>query len=136
MPLLEQLIKHEGFSAYPYLCPAGKTTIGYGFNIEAGITERLAKIILQEQIRETAETLKNKYSWWSSLSHVRQDVLINMAFNLGIHGLDKFKRMLYAISINNHPDVVKEMLSSKWASQVKERAQELATQWQEDKYQS
>lgn len=33
--ILAQLKKFEGFSSHPYLCPAGKATIGYGTNLEA-----------------------------------------------------------------------------------------------------
>lgn len=32
---LAQLKEFEGFNAQPYLCPAGKVTIGYGTNLEA-----------------------------------------------------------------------------------------------------
>ncbi|MDD2966752.1 MAG: hypothetical protein PHN64_04575 [Desulfovibrionaceae bacterium] len=32
---LAQIQKFEGFYAQPYLCPAGKVTIGYGTNLEA-----------------------------------------------------------------------------------------------------
>lgn len=33
--LIAQLKRHEGFYAEPYVCPAGKATIGYGTNLEA-----------------------------------------------------------------------------------------------------
>lgn len=33
--LIEDLKRHEGFRARPYLCSAGRVTIGYGHNLEA-----------------------------------------------------------------------------------------------------
>lgn len=58
-----------------------------------------------------------------------------MAFNLGMNGLKKFKKMLNAIAEGDDVGVVNEMLDSKWAHQVKGRAWELADQWRDNTFQ-
>jgi lysozyme len=60
------------------------------------------------------------------LDPVRQAVLINMCFNLGIKGLLKFKHMLEAIGAQDWQMASLAMMNSLWATQVKGRADELA----------
>lgn len=134
--LIEQLKRHEGFRALVYTDTTGHKTIGYGFNIEAGITKNSAEALLQSQMAELWMVLNEEFNhfWWR-LSRERQGVLLNMAFNLGINGLKKFKKMLSAISDGDDEAVVAEMLDSKWAHQVKGRAWELADQWRDNAFQ-
>jgi len=40
--LIAELKRHEGFSEKMYKCPAGYNTIGYGWNVDAGIDRDLA----------------------------------------------------------------------------------------------
>lgn len=48
-----ELIKlHEGLRLKPYKCPAGKLTIGYGLNLDGGITKEEAEILLSYRIIE------------------------------------------------------------------------------------
>lgn len=133
--LVEQLKKHEGFRAYAYTDTTGHKTIGYGFNIDAGISERSAEALLQSQLAELwLQCNQEFHAWWWRLSRARQGVILNMAFNLGINGLKKFKKMLNAIAEGDDEAVVNEMLDSKWAHQVKGRAWELADQWRDNDF--
>ena len=59
---------------------------------------------------------------------LRADVLVNMAFNVGVAGLLKFRKTLEAICNDDYDTAAGEMLNSKWASQVKSRAVYLARQ--------
>lgn len=61
-----------------------------------------------------------------NLSPARQEVLVNMSFNLGVEGLFKFRRMWAAIRAHNFDLAADEMLDSKWARQVGSRAEELS----------
>lgn len=58
----------------------------------------------------------------------RAEVLINMAFNMGVKGLLKFRRMLDAVRADDYDKAATHMLDSRWASQVGRRAVELARQ--------
>ncbi len=44
------LRRYEGFSKLPYKCPTGHLTIGYGHNLENGISAAAAEFILQEDL--------------------------------------------------------------------------------------
>ncbi len=115
---ISQLKRHEGFRSKPYRDSLGIWTIGYGINLENGITEREASIILEERVRKLRIRLPMVIKLYRNLSHTRQDVLINMAFNLGISGLLKFKRMLKALGKEDYKTASLEMLNSRWAVQV------------------
>ena len=52
--------------------------------------------------------------------------LINLCFNLGGPRASRFKKMLAALEDKNYPEASKEMLDSKWARQVPNRARELS----------
>jgi lysozyme len=128
MTLLSQLKRHEGFRSKAYLCPAGFLTVGYGRNLDTrGITPREAEYLLINDINDAVTDL-SKFDWFVKLSEVRQAVLINMYINLGLNGLLKFKRMIAALEDGRYQLAANEMMESKWAEQVGQRAVELKNQ--------
>ena len=118
--------RYEGFSKIPYKCPTGHLTIGYGYNLEHGISAAAAEFILQEDLNKAARAVKDAFPWWWKLDDARQFVLVDMAFNMGIAGLKGFKKMLAAMEQGDYQTAAKEMLNSKWAVQVGRRAVELS----------
>ena len=118
--------RYEGFSKLPYKCPTGHLTIGYGHNLEHGISADAAEFILQEDLNKAARAVKDAFPWWWKLDDARQFVLVDMAFNMGISGLNGFKKMLAAMEQDDYQTAAKEMLASKWAVQVGRRAVELS----------
>lgn len=75
-----------------------------------------------------------QFQWFKHLSEVRQDVVLNMIFNLGVVRFKGFKKMISALLRQDYSKAADEMLSSKWASQVKGRATMLAKMMKENKY--
>jgi len=125
--LKDQLILHEGLKLKPYKCTAGKITIGVGRNIEdIGITEEEARYLLDNDILRVAQELDNALPWWRNLSDVRQRVLLDMAFNIGTPTLLKFKNTLALIEAESFEEASIEMLDSRWAEQVGQRAKTLS----------
>lgn len=123
---MEALLKEqEGLRLQKYFCTAGVLTIGYGHNLEKGINKATADFIFQEDVKEVVEPL-TKLSWFNKLSQVRQEVIINMTFNLGLPRLLLFKKFIKALEEENFDLASKEMLNSKWASQVGFRSQHLS----------
>ncbi len=105
----------------------GKLTIGIGRNLEdRGITKDEALYMLENDIKYVKDELAKRISFFNNLDNIRQEILINMAFNLGIKGLLGFKKMLKALEEKDFTKASEEMLNSKWAEQVKNRAKELA----------
>jgi lysozyme len=132
--LIEQLKRHEGFKSKPYLCTAGKTTIGFGLNLDAGISEGLAEVILERQVYGIKHKLVNSLSWFCGLNDARKDVVINMVFNVGYDGFMQFKKTIAYLSDGYFEAAATEMMDSKWAKQVGNRAVELAEQMRSGKY--
>ena len=142
--LIEQIKRHEGYRKRMYLCTAGKETIGYGYNLKAnplhlssleignayknGMNEVEAERLLKLMIAKITDQLEEAIPVINRLDTVRQDILINMAYNLGLVGLLKFKKTLLALEKKDYRTASIEMLNSKWRNDVGDRAQELATQ--------
>ena len=125
--LKEQLIRHEGLRLTVYDCPAGYKTIGVGRNLEGkGVTEEEAMYLLDNDIKDFQESLSRELPWFDSLDECRRNILTNMAFNLGISGLLKFKNTLLAVENENWEEAASQMLDSRWAQQVGSRATELS----------
>lgn len=134
--LTEQLERHEGLKLHPYKCTAGKLTIGIGRNlIDKGISPDEARIMLNHDIDEFWRKLSKELPLVNGLDDVRQNVIVNMAFNLGVRGLLTFKNMINCLAARDYHGAAKEMLNSKWANQVGNRADELAKQMVTGEYQ-
>ena len=138
--LQEQLIRHEGLRLKPYYCPAGHLTIGVGRNLEAkGITRAEAMTMLDNDIQAASDDVKAILAAFDiqvwKLNRPRQDALINMAFNIGRRSLMGFKKMFAAIKAEDFEKAAVEMLDSKYAEDVRERAVELSMQLKTGRYQ-
>jgi len=72
--------------------------------------------------------LEQGISWFSSLDVPRQGVLINMAFNMGFHGLLGFHDTLSAMAKQDWEAAAVDMENSLWAKEVGDRATRLAEQ--------
>jgi len=124
MSKIIDLIKlHEGFRAKPYRCTQGRTTIGWGRNIQDnGITELEAELMLINDVSESCAILKDRVSGFSELCEVRQAVLIDMVFNLGWPRFSRFKKMILAVESRAFELAALEMEDSNWYRQVASRA--------------
>lgn len=125
--ITRMLLEHEGVRLKPYRCTAGKLTIGVGRNLtDVGLSEEEALLLLQNDITRARDRLEVNYPFWFELTSLRQDVLIDMCFNLGLSGLLKFRRMKAELERGCYEDAAAEMLDSQWALQVGQRAKDLA----------
>ena len=128
--LTSDLKKHEGVMLFAYSDTVGKTTIGYGRNIDGvggkGISLEEAEYLLENDVEEFITGVEEALPWALGETSARKRVLVNMAFNLGVEGLLGFSNMLEAMEDGDYETASKEMLNSKWATQVGKRAVELA----------
>lgn len=124
--LLDTIMRHEGLRLYPYKDTVGKLTIGVGRNLDDnGISETEALYMLNNDIDDVVEEAKS-FWWWEELDDVRQEVVLNMLFNLGLPTFKQFINTIKAIEEQNWNRAAKEMLDSRWAKQVGVRAIELS----------
>ena len=131
MTLREQLIRDEGCKLRVYKDSRGIETIGVGRNLrDKGISQHEADMLLDADILEYSAAVIAHLPWSLRLDEARRAVLINMAFNLGVRGLLGFKNMLAAVEAGAYDRAAAEMMDSRWAGQVGERAARLARQMQ------
>jgi lysozyme len=125
MKIQDLLIKHEGLRLKPYTDTVGKLTIGIGRNLsDVGISNNEALILLQNDINTATKELQKNLLWFDGLPDNVKMVLLDMCFNMGIEELLEFKITLSLIKNGKYKEASIEMLKSKWASEVGERAKE------------
>src|SRR4051812_9259912 len=96
--LFNQIRFHEGTRTKPYRDTVGKITIGIGRNLtDVGLSEDEINYLLTNDLKKVVDQLNSRLPWWSNLDVIRQRVLIDMAFNMGINGLLGFTNTLEAI---------------------------------------
>lgn len=121
---IDLITKHEGCRLKAYRDTLGHPTIGYGRCLDCkGISQSEANLLLSHDIDDLYRGL-GEYSWYRNATVQRQAVLVDMAFNLGIKGLLEFRDMVAAMERSDWNAAANEMLDSKWAKQVGERARE------------
>ena len=126
-PLQALLIKHEGMKLKPYVCTAGKTSIGVGRNLDDnGITEAEAMAMLDRDIAVTVSALQDNFLWFAELDRTRKDAVISLGFNMGMKKLTTFKKFIAAMVAQQYETAAAEILDSTYATQVGQRAIELA----------
>ena len=115
----------EGLRLHPYLDTVEKVTIAWGRNLENGISIDEAEFMFENDFNRTVKEL-SQYSWYLNQPQHVKDALINMNFNLGIHRLLGFKKMIMALIEKDYTTAAMEALDSKWAIQVGQRAKDIA----------
>jgi len=145
---IEKLVAHEGLRLQVYQDTLGIDTIGIGRNLEDrgitkeelddldipsidhvyeyGITEADAVYLATNDVQIVEEELVRAHPCVEQLDSVRQLILMDMAFNMGVPRLCKFKNMWNVKHENKYDIAAKEMLDSRWANQVKSRSTKLA----------
>lgn len=126
--LRARLSLDEGRKKKPYRCSAGKLSIGVGRNLEdRGLRDDEIDLMLTNDIAESVGECRRLVRNFDQLSDARQEVLVNMMFNLGYTRLSGFKKFLAALAVSNWVEASRQMLDSKWADDVGDRADRLST---------
>lgn len=145
---LDKLVEHEGIVLNVYKDSLGIDTIGIGRNLkdrgiskeeldymdipnietvyQHGITEADARYLAMNDIKIVENELVRVHECVEELDSVRQLILMDMAFNMGVPRLCKFKKMWNAIHEGNFEAASLEMMDSRWARQVGRRASKLS----------
>jgi lysozyme len=116
-----------GLALKPGVTLKGHPTIGVGRALDIrGISTAEAIAMLTDDITAFETGLRQAYVWYGNLDDVRQRVLLNMAFNLGLAGLSQFRGMLNYVAERNYDGAAREMEESAWYRQAGARAKRLA----------
>lgn len=124
--LQQQLKLAEGLSLVPYLDTVGVWTIGYGHALRNQMEHEVqsltwTKAQAEAQLREDmADAIHDAstFPWFATLDPVRQEVMVELAFNLGLTKLRKFVKMLAALAVQDWPRAAQELRNSRWYGQV------------------
>jgi lysozyme len=137
--LRQDIIRDEGIKYEVYLDHLGFKTFGVGHKIVDGDPEYLLPPgtsvphervwecfdhDLGRKINQTKDLFEPYWTIWPS--EVRE-ILVNMCFNLGKHGLSKFVNMRTALERGDWKLAAAEGRDSLWYSQVPNRAERLMT---------
>ena len=123
---MEGLILNEGKVPHVYKDTKGLYTIGIGTLVDksmnAGLTDDEMLYLARNRARLYAEELDLKIPWWRDLSPVRQRVILELAYNMGVgnrtRGLLSFYNTLPAIQRGDYKTAVAGLERSKWAKDV------------------
>ena len=145
--LVKMIAIHEGIVLNVYQDHLGIDTVGIGRNLqdrgitdgelsfinktmdevyENGLTEEEAYYLCMNDIAIVEKELLANKPIVNQLNDVRQMVLVDMAFNMGVPRLMEFKNMWLAIEKVNYQLANEEMIDSRWAGQVGSRAMKLS----------
>jgi lysozyme len=125
--LRELLIHQEEMRLKPYTDKTGHITIGVGRNLDqVGIGESEALFLLENDMSRVFYEAEMSFPWLKDLNPTRQLAVFSMLFNLGLPRMLGFHQMIEALAKQDFATATKEMLNSQWATQVPNRATELA----------
>jgi lysozyme len=133
----EMLKRHEGLRLSAYKDTVGLKTIGYGHNLVARpefkgeaipdkITQEFATELFEHDLSEHEAALIKAVPWILQMEDLnRRDVLINMCFNMGPAFPHKWPRLFMQCEYKLWDAAANNMAGTKWARQVKSRADDL-----------
>jgi len=136
--LVESVKKHEGYRDVVYRDTLNKRTVGFGHlcvedHWEDG--KKYDKEYLEKILKEDLQYAVNQGEGMCKDLKISDDakfLIIEMIFQLGSAGVQKFRRMWSALEEDppNYFEAHVQMLDSRWAKQTPERATEMAEQMQ------
>ena len=134
--LRKEIIADEGCVLEVYEDHLGYETVGvghlllvtdeeYGRGVGFPITQTRADELLVKDFNNVLKECEDNLTVWSEVGEEVKLILANMAFNLGLPRLKKFKKMLKAIDEKDYVKASEEGLDSRWAKQVYNRSHRL-----------
>lgn len=135
--MINQLVLHEGLKLVPYPDTDGNLTVGVGYNIhargwdlweqltgyvpsvECPATREGCLTVLNADLDRLEQAVPRFWPYYAKLDEIRQRVVLDMAFNMGLNALG-FKKAIAAAEDGDWSRTVREMYKSKWGHQVGE----------------
>lgn len=126
-PLEQMLTRHEGFKSGVYKDSRGFNTVGFGRCLDTNpLTRDEALYLMQGPLTAARTDLVTSFAWFPILDAIRQAVLMDLCYNIGIAGVLGFKKMISAMAAGDYDSAAAELMNSQYATQVGSRAKELA----------
>lgn len=132
LALLEaELRRDEGVRYVRYLDSKSIPSTGVGHNLLVGplpagwtypLSDAQVNQLLNGDLAETFHELDTNLPWWRQLDEVRQRIIANMCFNMGIGDLLGFHNALGAMQRGAYAIAAAAMKASDWYGEVGDRA--------------
>lgn len=120
--LKKQLETDEARKKQIYVDTVGKVTGGIGRNLtDRGFSEDEIDLMYANDIKIAEKDARALVPGFDRLDDVRQEVILNLSFNLGYTRLAAFRKFLAAVNSSDFDEAADEMKASKWYGQVKDR---------------
>ena len=120
--VIAELKTWEGFDAHIYRDTNNVLTIGYGTDLEAGVTVEEADWLLRHRLAEKTACLEESLPNFSAYSVDVRGVLMAMAYQLGCRGVTEFTDMIAALDAGDVLKARAAALDSEWARETPQRA--------------
>ena len=135
--LREQLKIDEGVRYEIYDDHLGYKTFGighlvkttdeeYGLPCGTPVSEERVNSVFDKDVETYIDETKKVFGNLEDMPQEVQQVLVNMCFNMGAPRLSQFKKFIKAIHDEDWATASVEMLDSRWANQVGDRANRLS----------
>lgn len=142
--VLYRISEHEGFVSWVYddatgepIVPGSKVvghpTVGIGTcldkSVGCGLTRRQAEFLRDDKVTAICREMDRRIGWWRGLgvAHPQAaEVLVEVAYHIGVGGLLGFKNMLAAAERRDLSAMRAELLDSQVARRFPTRYDELA----------
>lgn len=143
--MVPQLVLHEGLKLKPYKDTRGNWTVLVGYNLssrgwdfiaetigrpitpsnvtaaapfgDTTFTRDEALLVLRSDLARLLKAVPVYYPDYTTLSEVRQRVVLDMSFNMGLKALG-FKNCIAAVHNRDWSRATREMYTSDWSHQV------------------
>ena len=139
MTLIEKIKENEGFSNKVYEDTLGYSTVGYGFLLAALTPDELALNggKYEPMSKETADKILNlklekltaavfaTFDWLKEKPKNVQEVVIEMAYQLGVSKVKKFVTTMHHIRVSEYEAAYQSGMNSLWAKQTPNRAKKV-----------
>lgn len=125
--IADYVMRHEGKKRELYLDSEGKWTIGVGHCLDTKpISDRAVMTIFEDDCMDVERELTKLVYDFDKLPDRAQMALFDMVFQLGLGGVQGFKKMLLAIQERDWDKAADECLDSKYHRQTPSRCEENA----------
>jgi lysozyme len=123
---------HEGFSPKAIPDVDGTFVLGYGHNCQrAVITTGAATVVLGDDLTATLTALVLAWPPFLACDGPRQQLVLEMAYQLGVEGLLGFKDLLHSLAAKNYSAAVDALVASRLAAQTPARVKDYVRLLQE-----
>lgn len=109
--LIDMIKGFEGFRTYPYTCPGGSLTIGYGTTMKPGqytsVTKEQAEALLRKTVSGFERSVKSLVA--VPLNQNQYDAMVSFTYNVGVGAL-KRSTLLKKLNAGDYQGAADELL--------------------------